>query len=103
MKTKEKLMSFRLPIEVDKEIEKLAVLEDSDKSKLIRELIVLGIRERKLEESLRAYQEGRISLWKAARLAGISLWKIMDIVRERKIILQYGERELNEDLKGLRE
>ena len=96
-------MSFRLPIEVDKEIEKIAVLEDSDKSKLIRELIVLGIRERKLEEGLRVYQEGRVSLWKAARLAGISLWKMIDIIRERKIVLQYGERELNEDLKGLRE
>ena len=37
---KEKLMTFRLPVEIDIEIERLAKLEDSDKSKLIRELIV---------------------------------------------------------------
>lgn len=100
---KEKLMTFRLPIEVDKEIEKLASLEDTDKSKLIRELIVLGIKERKLEEALKLYIQSRISLWKAARLADLSLWKMMEIVKERKIPAQYGEKELKEDLKALYE
>jgi len=100
---KEKLMTFRLPLEIDREIEELAVLEDSDKSKLIRELIVLGIKERRLKEAIRLYVEGRISLWKAARLSDISLWKMMDIVKERKIPLQYGERELKEDFKALEE
>jgi len=100
---KVKLMTFRLPLEIDREIEELAVLEDSDKSKLIRELIVLGIKERRLKEAIRLYVEGRISLWKAARLSDISLWKMMDIVKERKIPLQYGERELKEDFKALEE
>lgn len=100
---KERLISFRLPIEIEKEIEKLAYLEDSDKSKLIRELLIIGIKERKLEEALKLYKEGRISLWRAARMADMSLWKMMEIVKERKIIAQYSEKELKEDLKALRE
>ena len=95
-------MTFRLPIEIDKEIEKLASLEDTDKSKLVRELILLGIKERKLEEALNLYIKGKITLWKAARLVDISLWKMMEILGERKITLQYGERELKEDLKALK-
>ncbi len=94
-------MAFRLPAEINKEIEKISYTEDTDKSKLIRELIVSGIKARKLEEAIKAYSEGRVSLWKAATMAGISLWKMMDIVKERKIEVQYGERELKEDLKAL--
>ena len=94
-------MTFRLPLEIDKEIEKISFDEDSDKSKLIRELIVLGIKERKLEKAIKLYSEGKVSLWKAATLAGVSLWKMMEIVKERRIELQYGQRELREDLKAL--
>lgn len=100
---KEKLTTFRLPYEIDKEIEKLAEIEDSDKSKLMRELLILGIKEKKIKESLKLYSEGRITLWKAARNSNISLWKMLEIMKERKINLQYGERELNEDLKALKE
>jgi len=96
-------MTFRIPIEINKEIEELASVEDSDKSKLIRELIILGIKERKLKESIKLYIEGKISLWKAARLADISLWKMTEILEEKKINIQYGERELKEDLKALKE
>ena len=72
-------MTFRIPLEVDKELEKLASMEDSDKSKLIRELIILGIKERRISESIKLYLEGRITLWKAARIADISLWKMIEI------------------------
>ena len=96
---KEKLMSFRLPVSIDKEIEKLAIFEDTDKSKVMRELLILGVKEKKLEQVLKLYSQGKISLWKAARITDISLWKIMEIVKEKKIQIQYGERELREDLK----
>jgi len=98
---KEKLISFRIPLKVDIEIGEMASFEDSDKSKLLRELIVLGIRERKLERALKLYSDGKVSLWKASRLADYSLWKMIDVLRERKISIQYGEKELREDLKAL--
>ena len=99
---KEKLTTLRLPVEIDREIEKIAYMKDSDKSKILRELIIIGIRERKIQEAIRLYQEGKVTLWKAARLADISLWKMMEIVAKMKIIAQYGERELKEDLKALK-
>lgn len=100
---KEKLTTLRLPVEIDREIEKLAYIQDSDKSKILRELIIIGIKEKKIQEAIRLFQEGRVTLWKAARLAGVSLWKMMEIVAKMKIVAQYGEKELEEDLKALRE
>ncbi|MBM3232498.1 UPF0175 family protein [Candidatus Pacearchaeota archaeon] len=100
---KEKLTTIRLSINLDKELEKLAVLKDTDKSKLIRDLLILGIREKKIQEALILYSKGKISLGKAARVAGLSLWEMMEIVAERKIPMPYGIRELEEDLKGLKE
>lgn len=100
---KEKLTTLRLDLETDQELEKMAKDRDTDKSKLIRDLIILGIREKRIDEALKLYAEGRASLWRAARLAGISLWKMMEIAAERKIPAQYGEKELKEDLKALEE
>ena len=100
-KTKEKLMTFRLPIEIDIEIERLAKLEDSDKSKLIRELIVLGMKERKLEEALDLYSKRKVTAWKAATIAGIPLTQFLDILKERGLEFDYTEEELLEDFEGL--
>lgn len=99
----EKLTTIRLSIELDKELERLARLKDTDKSKLIRDLIILGIKEKKIQEALYMYSKGKISMAKAARLADLSLWEMMEIIAERKISMPYGIRELEEDLKGLKE
>ena len=96
-------MTLRLPQKIDIEIESIASKEDTDKSKLIRELIFLGIQEKRLEMAIKLYVEGKITLWKAARLCDISIWKMMEIMKERKISAQYGEKELKEDLLALRE
>ncbi len=100
---KDKLMTLRIPLEIDKEIEELARIKDTDKSKLVRELIFLGVKEKKLEEAVKLYAHGKITLWKAARLAGLSLWKMIEVMEERRIPAQYGKKELEEDIKVLRE
>ncbi|MEK6894494.1 MAG: UPF0175 family protein [Nanoarchaeota archaeon] len=100
---KEKLTTIRLSVDLDKELEKLASLKDTDKSKLIRDFIIIGIKEKKLQEALLLYTRRKVSMAKAARLAEISLWEMMEIIAERKIAMPYGIRELEEDLKGLKE
>jgi predicted HTH domain antitoxin len=97
------VISLRLPDETLKELEKIAKEEAKDKSGVIRELLALGLREKKLEKAIRLYREGRATLWKAARLAGISLWQMMEVMRERKDEAQNGLRELGEDMKALKE
>lgn len=95
-------MSLRLPIEIEKDIEKLSLVRDVDKSKVIRDLLLRGLAEAKIEYALQLYSVGKVSLWKAARLAGCSLWQMIEHAKERKITAQYSEKELREDLEALR-
>jgi len=101
-KMNEKLTTIRLSSDTDKELERLARARGTDKSKLIRDLILLGIKEKKLQEALYLYSKGKISMWKGARMAGLSLWQMMEVIAERKIPMPYGIKELEEDLKGLK-
>ena len=48
------------------------------------------------------YREGRISMGKAAEIAGVSKIEMMGILREKKVPLQYSEEDLEEDMKALR-
>lgn len=96
-------MSFRLSQEILDALKKLAKDESKDRSEIVRELLSLGIKEKRLHRAIQRYKEGRITLWKAAREAEISLWEMIEVARERKIEAQYGVKELEEDLKALRE
>lgn len=47
------------------------------------------------------YREGKVSMGKAAEIAGISKIEMMGVLREKKVPLQYTEKDLKEDLKAL--
>ena len=96
------LVSFRLPADLQKELEIISKEEDKDKSEIVRELIRLGIKERKIEKAVRLYKEGKVSAPRAAEIADVSLWKMIEIFAERKVEAQYGLKELEEDIKASR-
>ena len=96
------LVSFRLPADLQRELEIISREEDKDKSEIVRELIRLGIKERKIEKAVKLYKEGKVSASRAAEIADVSLWKMIEIFAERKIEAQYGLKELAEDIKASR-
>lgn len=49
------------------------------------------------------YEEGKIALWKASRIADISLWRTIEELKNKRIEVQYEEGELSENLKALEE
>jgi predicted HTH domain antitoxin len=95
------LVSLRLPKEITDELARLGKLEDKDRSELVRELLLRGIREKKLDRAIELYRRGRVTLWKAARMAGLSLWEMTGVMKERRIEAQYDLEDLREDLAGL--
>ena len=70
---------------------------------MIRELLDSGIREKDIEYAVELYRKGQATGWRAAQLAGISLWNFYNILNERDVLIQYSEHDLEEDLKGLTE
>ena len=91
-----------LSVRIDKELEsKLELLMKAkkivDKSAYIRQLISKSLTYDLLDylsEEVNAY---RMSAWRAAKLAGISLRAMMKELSERGVE-SYGEREFEEDL-----
>lgn len=54
---------------------------------------------RKLNHYARLYGDGKITLARAAREAGVSLWEMMDYARSKKIPAQYDLEDFKKDLK----
>ena len=80
-----------------KDLEEIEKEEKTDRATVVRKLLAKAIAEWKLEKALTLYCDGKITLWKAAKIAGLSLWEMMDIVRERKVPFRYAYEDFRED------
>ncbi len=95
---KERIVSTRLPLELVRELELIENVEQADRSTTVRRLLSKAIRQWKLEHYARLYGDGKLTLARAARDAGVSLWEMMDYARARKVPAQYDLEDLNRDL-----
>lgn len=91
-------VTARLPRDMLREVERLAEKMKVDRSELIRRLLDFAIREKKVEEAVQAYREGRVTLWKAAEMASLSLREMMELAREKKIPVPYTLEDLRRDI-----
>lgn len=94
------VITTRVPDELAKEVKRIAKVEALDKSTTVKRLLVQAVQAWKIDYALKLYQEGKISIGKAAETAGISLWEIVDITVKRKIPLKLSPEDLEEDLKA---
>lgn len=90
--------SVRLPKEIVEEIERLSKEEGIDKGTLIRKLIVESLREYKIKRALELYREGKVSLWKAAEIAGITYREALEELKRRNIPFRYDLEDLEADI-----
>lgn len=81
-----------------KEIECWSEKEGTEKSTFLTELIDEGLHEWKMHKALSMYRDHRVTLWRAAEIAGVSLSELLAELPKQKIIFQYDMAELNEDM-----
>jgi len=91
-------ISFRADKELKKQMEVLAKLENKNKSDEYREIFLMGLEEKKKDIALKKYQTGKISLGKAAELAGLTSWEFLQLLKERNIPMNITKDEI---LKGV--
>ena len=68
----------------------------------VRKLLSNAIRQWKLEHYVRLYGDGKLTLARAARDAGVSLWEMMDYARARRVPAQYALDDIKRDLVTIR-
>jgi len=86
-------LSIVIPSEMNEDLEKLQKILKMDKSTVIRHLLSKSIREVKIETMLDEYRKGKLSLGKAAELAGVNLWEFIEHCRRNQIKLDLTEEE----------
>lgn len=75
----------------------------TDRSEVIRRLLVQSIKEWKIKNSLQEIAMHKLSVGKAAKQCNLSLWEIIDMVKEKNIDWTgYSEEDLEKDLKLLK-
>ena len=99
---KEQMVGTRLSPELVRELDLIGDVEQSDRSTTMRRLLSQAIQQWKLEHYVRLYGDGKLTLARAARDAGVSLWEMMDYARARKVPAQYDLEDLERDLGTIR-
>lgn len=95
---KERTVASRLPEHMVRDLELVESVEETDRATAVRRLLKRSLEEWKLDYYARRYGEGELTMAKAAEEAGVSLWRMMDHVRRRKVTAQYDLEELHKDL-----
>lgn len=83
------------------EIDEVASEEAIDRSSVIRKFLLHSVKEWKIVKALEEYEKGRVTLWKAARDCGVSLWEMIEEVKKRGTRVPYKLEDFQEDLKAL--
>lgn len=94
------VISTRIPNDVAKELKKIEKEEKTDRATIIRKLLATGIQQWKMEHALRLYRKGKVTLWRAARLAGLTLREMMQLTAKEGIQFQYTAKDLQEDIEA---
>ena len=94
-------LSVRVPKEEMNEINRISKEKGMKKSDVLREVLRLGIREKKLEIALDKYRNYEITAWKAARFADVPLTKFFEILKSRNMEIHYTEEEVEEEFENL--
>jgi len=100
LKERTQVIAARFPESAVKMVEEIAREESVDRSTIVARALERYVKQWKLEKALKLYQEGRVTMWKAASIAGLSLWEMMDVIKERKIPLQYTYEDFKEDFEA---
>lgn len=93
------LISTRIPEEIEQALKWYAKKEQIGKTIALRKALDTGLKELKLQYALDLYQKRKITVSKAAKIAGMSLWEILDIITEKKISSNYTISDVEADLK----
>ncbi|MGQ9721908.1 MAG: UPF0175 family protein [Candidatus Jordarchaeum sp.] len=97
----EKTMSARFDPELYEEILEYAQEKGIPKTRALRELTKEGVKKWRLTKALSLYKDGKITIWKASRIARIPLSKMVEIAASEKIPIHFSEEDLERDFKAV--
>ena len=95
---KEKYVTFRADSKTLQEFSELISLDALQKSEEARLVFNLGIKNRRLQLALEKYRNNKVSLEKAAEIAGLSVYEMIEVLQEKGIKYNLDEQSVREYL-----
>lgn len=96
-------ITTRVEEKLAKLIDQIAKKEGMDRSTVLRRFLLKATKEWLIEESLKDYEDAKITLWQAAKRCNLSLWEMIKEVKERSIHIPYTVEDLKKDIRVLNE
>ncbi len=81
--------AIRLPKEIEKAIEERTKEEKIDKSTVMKQFLIIGIREHKKQKAVEMYRQGKTSLSEAAEMASVNVYEMIDLLIKAGIKSDY--------------
>lgn len=98
---KQERISLTIPKEILEKSEKIAKEKLEDRSTVMRELLALGLKQYLTKDAIELYSEGKASLEKAAEIANVSIWKFLDILKEKKMPIRYDLEDIKKEIQEI--
>ncbi|MDP2642746.1 MAG: UPF0175 family protein [Candidatus Peregrinibacteria bacterium] len=95
------VLSTRIEEKLAKRLEAASKKSNLDKTSLIRIVLLKGLKEMEEDDALESYRQGEISLGKLGDLLNLNKWDAINLLTEKKISLNYGKENFEDDIKIL--
>ena len=93
-------ITTRVPDDIDKKIMNISSIEHLDKSTVVRRLLSKAVQDWQIDHTLEQYKDGKITIGRAAQMAGMPLREMIAIAAKKGIPFQYGLDDLKEDFQA---
>jgi predicted HTH domain antitoxin len=91
-------LSIVITPELKEEIDLLVQMTQLDKSALVRMLLRRSIRDVRVEQAIKAYEDGKVSFGKASEIAGLNMWEWIDEVHKNGVQWQFSAADAQAEL-----
>ncbi len=94
-------VSVRLPRSLVREIDRLAEDRGVDRSAIVRELLLIAIKEARIKRALDLIRERKVSVWKAAEIAGVTYREMLELLKRYNVPFPLSPEELLKELEEI--
>lgn len=81
-----------------KALRELQELTGEDQSTLLRKLVDKGLGEARMDIAVDRYVKEKASLAQSSDIAGVSLWRFLDELRSRNVVLKYSMADAQSEI-----
>jgi predicted HTH domain antitoxin len=94
-------VATRIPIELENQLKEYMKTEHLEKASAIRKLLFTALQEWREEHALKLLAEKKVTLSKAAEIADIDIWSLIEKIKEAKI-QWVDDNIINKDLESFK-